>query len=172
MGRFFDDAGREWTIRLDAPLVKRVQKTCGILLTDLRADPFLELAANPVLLVDVLYVCCEKQAKAQSITDEQFGESLGASIADATAALEAAITDFFPPHLRSSLTSLRAKTHQMQTAAMTAAMQEMDNPEIANALAKRAKAEMLTALESIRSAPSAVSGSVTSSTDTTPPRPA
>lgn len=140
MAGFKDATGRAWELKLDAPLVKRIKSMCGITLTDLKADPFLELAIDPVKLVDVLYLCVERQAIDAGVSDVQFGEGLGESIAEATAALEAAVVDFFPATMRSSLQSLLSKSRSMQEKTLASTMQKLteSQSEIEEALANAA----------------------------------
>lgn len=146
MSGFADALGRKWEIRLDAPLVKRIKSLCGITLTDLKADPFLELAVDPIKLVDVLWLCCERQAQAIGVTDENFGENLGEKIAEATAALEDAVIDFFPPTMQSSLRSLLLKNRRIQTQTMQQTIDQLDEGELADMISATAREQMLTSL--------------------------
>lgn len=146
MSGFADALGRKWEIRLDAPLVKRIKSLCGITLTDLKADPFLELAVDPIKLVDVLWLCCERQAHAIGVTDENFGENLGEKIAEATAALEDAVIDFFPPTMQSSLRSLLSKNRRIQTQTMQQTIDQLDEGELADMISATAREQMLTNL--------------------------
>lgn len=151
MSGFTDAAGRNWEIKLDAPLVKRIKALCGLTLTDLKADPFLELAVDPVKLVDVLWLCCETQAQAVGVTDVNFGENLGEQIADATAALECAVIDFFPPGMQSSLRSLLEKNRRIQTRTMERTIENLDEDEVSELIARTARESMLASLENTNS---------------------
>lgn len=149
---FTDKNGTEWTIALDAPLVKRVRDVCGVMLTDLRSDPFLKLSSDVILLVDVLWLLCEDQAKEQSITSEQFGKSItDEQIDSAAGALVVAVANFCPTSRRSLLRSLLASNEQMQTDAMKMAINDLEENrgKLTQAMAMRTKAELKKLLDSI-----------------------
>ena len=114
MHSFVDSAGRSWSVRVDVGAVKRVRSSLGIDLMhvaerktqDGREPGVLErLASDPVLLVDVLYVLCEEQAKRVGVSDEDFGRAmLGDAIEGAVKAFIGSIVDFFPnPRERAAL---------------------------------------------------------------------
>lgn len=167
---FRDLNQREWTIRLDVPLVRRIAEVTGIKLTDLRADPFLRMSTDPCLLVDVLWLLCERQAKEAGISDIQFGEAIGDQIDAATEAMQDAIVNFSHSSKRSLLRSLIAENSTMQTEAMTMAMTDLkaERGKIVSAMARRSKAEIAKLLESIEPVNSEASDSSTSLTDGTP----
>ena len=113
---FVDNQNRTWQVRITTTEIKRLRETLGLNIVDgfdLRAnekrDVLAELA-DPVMLVDVLYVICQPQCEAADISDEQFGESLiGDVIDEATTALLEALCDFFPNKKRLILRALMAK---------------------------------------------------------------
>ena len=86
--------------------MKRVRHLLGIDLVNVislgkdggvATDVLDKIAGDPVMLVDVLWVLCEGQAKAAGVTDDDFGSSLaGDSISDATRAFLDELVDFFP----------------------------------------------------------------------------
>jgi hypothetical protein len=96
----FRAGGREWLLKLDAPKIREVrQQFDGLDLadTDRSMSAYDRCAADPVLLVDVLYVLCRQAVQDAGLTDRQFGEALvGPAIADATTALVEAYADFSP----------------------------------------------------------------------------
>ena len=52
---------------------------------------------DAILVIDMIYLCCEKQCIDRGITDEEFGESLyGDCIVDAQKGFVEALHDFFP----------------------------------------------------------------------------
>jgi len=167
MATFKDDKGREWSIVLDAPLVKAIQAKHGVRLSNLRSNPVMELQFDTLTLVDVLYALCEKQAKASSITEVDFGESLLGSIEQAVSALEVAITDFCHPQLRSVLRSQLEKFQKAQSNVMKKALSEISEAEIEKSLTKRMKADLKKLLENTDSENSEDNNSVTSSMDST-----
>lgn len=97
---FTDDAGHEWTIRINVAQVKRLRAALGVDLLSLHEDGckgFTALMSDLVLLVDVLYVLCRDEATQRCVSDEDFGAGLaGESLEQATVAFLAELTDFFP----------------------------------------------------------------------------
>lgn len=68
MATFKDRNGKPWTIDLDAYLIRDVRKACdGLDLAALNGEAYDKLDADPVLLVDVLWILCASQANAASI---------------------------------------------------------------------------------------------------------
>lgn len=161
MAIFKDQAGRSWEIRLDAPLVKRVKEITGIALTDLRKDPFVELSLDPILLVDTLWLLCERQAKELGVTDVQFGEGIGDNITGAAAALEAAVVDFFPASRRSEIQSLLKTMGEESTKGIQTAIQRMGteamSQKIQTRVSNRVDRAMETLLQDLESTDSAAS---------------
>ena len=106
MRTFKDNKGRTWEIALNVWQMKRLRDTLGIDLVNVigtsadgsvKVDLIDRIANDPVLLVDILWVLCEGQAKAAGVTDDDFGSSLaGDSISDATRAFLDELVDFFP----------------------------------------------------------------------------
>ena len=148
-GKFTDGKGREWLLTLSAPLCKSIKQRLGISLTDLRSEAFNQLSTDPILLVDTLWLICEKQAAERGLSDVDFGESLVECIDDAVVALAVAIIDLFPTAKRSLLRSLQAKNQEMIQNASLAAMKDLEanQQQIEAAMAKRTRQEMLRLLE-------------------------
>jgi len=103
MRTFKDNAGRTWTVTLNVWAVKKVRDLLGVDLLDLGGDAkddnglLYRLIADPVLLVDVLYVVCKEQADGANVTDEQFGRAMaGDAIDGATKAFLEELADFTP----------------------------------------------------------------------------
>ena len=106
MRQFTDTKGRVWDVELNVRQMKRVRDVLGIDLVNViqagkdgavATDTLDRVANDPILLVDILWVLCEGQAKAAGVTDDDFGSSLaGDSIADATRAFLDELVDFFP----------------------------------------------------------------------------
>jgi hypothetical protein len=105
MRTFKDNAGRTWSLTLSVWTVKKVRDLLGVDLLDLGGEPasaqkpglLFRLIADPVLLVDVLYVVCKDQADGASVTDEQFGRAMGGDAIDAaTKAFLEELADFTP----------------------------------------------------------------------------
>ena len=106
MRQFTDTKDRAWDVELNVRQMKRVRDILGIDLVNViqagkdgavATDTLDRVANDPILLVDILWVLCEGQAKAAGVTDDDFGSSLaGDSISDATRAFLDELVDFFP----------------------------------------------------------------------------
>ena len=106
MKTFTDSKGRSWEVELNIRQMKRVRDTLGIDLVNVisaskdgtvSTDTLERVANDPILLVDILWVLCEGQAKPAGVTDDDFGSSLaGDSIEEATRAVLDELVDFFP----------------------------------------------------------------------------
>ena len=106
MRTFKDNAGRTWSVTLNVLQMKRIRAHLGIDLVNVitldaggkvKVDLVDRIANDPCLLVDILWVCVEDEAKAAGVTDEEFGRSLaGESIEEATRAFLDELVDFFP----------------------------------------------------------------------------
>ena len=98
MKTFKDNAGRDWTIAVNVASIKRLRDTLDVdLMGVIEGDLLQRLYADPVLLVDVVYVLCKPRADELEVTDEQFGQAMGGDAIElATAALVDEIIDFFP----------------------------------------------------------------------------
>jgi hypothetical protein len=100
---FKDKDGKEWPVVVDVTAVRDVRKILGVdLLTladgeDVADSLIIRVLAEPVLLVDILFVLCREAAEAADISDRDFGRRMGGDCLDQAAdALLAEIVDFFP----------------------------------------------------------------------------
>ena len=105
MKTFRDNDGRSWNLTLNVYAVKKVRDLLGVDLLDLGGETptkekpglLYRLIADPVLLVDVLYVVCKGQADQAGVTDEQFGQAMAGDVIDAaTKAFLEELADFTP----------------------------------------------------------------------------
>lgn len=106
MRTFKDNAGRDWTVAINVNAIKRVRDLAKVNLLDVFEGKLIDrLAADPVLLCDVLYAVCKPQADTAGVSDEQFGEALaGDAIELATKALLEELVSFSPnPRDRAAL---------------------------------------------------------------------
>src|SRR5947209_4583167 len=89
---------------------------------------FAELLADPLSLVDVLYVLCREQCQRLSMSDEQFGRMFaGDTILGARDAFAEAYVDFFPDaEIRKNLRQLMGKTSQIRTVLTRRAAKQID----------------------------------------------
>ena len=106
MRNFKDNRGRSWQIALNVYEMKRVRSVLGVDLVNVitlgkdgkvQVDLIDRIANDPCLLVDILWVLVEAEAKEQGVSDVDFGSSLaGAAIEEATKAFLDELVDFFP----------------------------------------------------------------------------
>ena len=147
-----DRKERQWDLRLDAPTVKRIAEKTGIKLTDLTSDPFLRLATDPVLLIDVVWLVVEKQAKELGISDVEFGEECP-DIDSVASSLVECVLDFFPQSRRSELQSLISETAETHSLAIAETIKQMqaDRPKTAKSAARTAMRQMAKLLDNTES---------------------
>lgn len=148
---FKDSQDKEWTIRLDAPLVKKIEETTGIRLTDLKANPFGPISDDPVLLWDVLWLCCEKDATKESISSNDFGERLGGRETEAVQALLQAVIEMFPASRREHLKAIQEKNQENESLAYSRALTKLDSgkSDVEQAVDKRVDSEFKKMLKSL-----------------------
>lgn len=109
---FKDRDGREWQVVLNVFQMKRVRAALGVDLINVieldkdgqvRVDMIDKIANDPCLLVDILWVLVQDQARTLNVTDEQFGTALaGDAIESATKAFLDELVDFSPARSASS----------------------------------------------------------------------
>ena len=140
MRTFKDNAGRTWSVTLNVHQMKRVRAHLGIDLVNVialdpdgkvKVDLVDRIAGDPCLLVDILWVCVEDEAKAAGVTDEEFGRALaGDAIDEATKALLDELVDFFPGAKRLFLKKA-VELARKYTGDMTAALEKaLSDPEL------------------------------------------
>ena len=145
---FKDNRNREWQLVLNVYEMKQIRAKLGIDLIDViqldksgnvQVDMIDRIANDPCLLVDILWVLCEAQAKELDVTDVDFGSSLaGDAIENATKAFLDELVDFFPGAKRLFLRKA-IELAQKYTGEMTAALEKaLASPE----LEERVKAAM------------------------------
>ena len=143
---FKDNQGRDWAIRLHGPVIKDIQETFGFKLTSLDADPINQLANDPVMLVDVLFLLCEAQAKERGMDSRAFGECLDPGLDEPIAALTEALINFFPSGKRLAIRSALLANQKVQTKAIEILSQELDSQEnldrIVDKLRKKGKDDL------------------------------
>lgn len=121
---FKDNAGRAWTIAIHVAAVKRVRGLLGLDLYSLVDDRFQglgKLLADPVALVDVLYVLCKDEADRLGVADEDFGRAMaGDAIEHASTAFLEELTDFFPdPRVRAGMRKVIEAGRKVRESLMT-----------------------------------------------------
>lgn len=124
MKTFRDNAGRPWTVVINVYAVKRVRGLLGLDLYSLVDDRFQglgKLLADPVALVDVLYVLCKDEADKLGVSDEDFGRGMGGdAIEHASTAFLEELTDFFPePRVRAGIRRVIEAGRKMRDSLLT-----------------------------------------------------
>ena len=118
------------TVNVDA--VKRVRSLLDVNLLEVVDGKLIErLAADPVLLCDVLYALVKPDADAKQVTDQDFGRGMAGDAIDlATTALLEELVDFFPQGKRRLLQKALAKLKDWEAKALGVAEQKLDSPEL------------------------------------------
>jgi hypothetical protein len=140
MAVFKDSKGREWQVCLNLGTARQCKRDLGFdFMAGGEDHPILKLSADVVLLGDVLWALCQKQAVERGVTEQDFAEGLlGDSLDAATDALSRAFTDFCPnPKRRETLARLWAKLRdvedlQLERAARTLETLPMNKPPLGN----------------------------------------
>jgi len=132
MRTFKDNAGRTWTVTVNVDAVKRVRSLLDVNLLEVVDGKLIErLAADPVLLCDVLYALVKPDADAKQVTDQDFGRGMAGDAIDlATTALLEELVDFFPQGKRRLLQKALAKLKDWEAKALGVAEQKLDSPEL------------------------------------------
>jgi hypothetical protein len=118
--QFTDTTGRVWPVRLDIATARRVRSDTGVDLCGPNvAETVQDLAADPIGLVDVLYLVCVP-ANESWVTADEFGSAMGGdAVEHALDALVGALSDFFPnPAGRAILRRALEETPAIRAATM------------------------------------------------------
>lgn len=153
----FKAGDKEYLVVVDGPKIRRIRETCK---TDdgkpfdpvaRDASGFEALSSDPLLVQDVLWVVCEKQAKENGLnTKDQFDSLLcGECAENAANALIDAVIDFFPPRQRDVLRQMVATNRAATLAIHEAAMARVKDPKLAETLASKAIAEVNKAFDKL-----------------------
>lgn len=138
---FHDVNGQSWEINITVGVIKQIRLKLGINLAealdfDLNGKPKTQvmetIAADPVLLVDVIYVICEEQANARNVTSEQFGQMFqtGEMIEEATNALLQGILKFLPPSKRLAMEKILQIANRNMEKVKTEAEKALQDPQV------------------------------------------
>ena len=162
MRQFTDTKERVWDVELNVRQMKRVRDVLGIDLVNViqagkdgavATDTLDRVANDPILLVDILWVLCEGQAKAAGVTDDDFGSSLaGDSISDATRAFLDELVDFFPGARRLFLKKAVDLARKFETENLEVLEKALASPEFEERL-KTSLMPPAASLESAESTP-------------------
>lgn len=149
MATFKTTDGREYVVRLDAPRIKACRDATSV---DLGALDFssaaAQLAADPVLLVDVLWVLCREQAITYGVSDRAFGECLvGDAIEEAARALVLARADFSPTRTRSAILRQLEMSDRVRAKATELVTAQLEDPELEQRVTRAMESQLLAQME-------------------------
>lgn len=148
--KFRDAHDDEWVIKLNVAVLKRLKQHEIDLVDLVNTGNIIErFYADPVLLVDAIYLCCQDEAERRNVNDEEFGRRIanGEVLDAATQAMFEGVADFFS---RRGAVLLRAsqRIRALEARALAQADSELDSLE-----AKEMSALGLTSGEPSTSAP-------------------
>ena len=125
MATFRDNAGREWSLAINIPVMKRVREKTGKHLGNVLKDDcalLMEIVEDVILFADVLRAMLWDQLRKQAVSDDEFDDALiGDASEDAVKAFWDAIVDFSPSRTRETLRSLASKSEQVRELAVSRA---------------------------------------------------
>ncbi len=145
--KFTDATGTDWLVAVNVTTIKRVRDLLKdddgtpvnlLAVVEKKGTLMKQLATDPVLLVNVVYVLCQRQCQERNISDEQFGELMaGDVIESATVALLEDLRDFFPKGQRELIGTALAKLKKFEALALERARERVDSPEFDAAIERR-----------------------------------
>ena len=85
MTSFVDSAGRPWCLDINVASVKRLRARLGVDLLAIFTDAKVleSIYSDPVYLIDIVYVLCEKQAQVRGMHEEDFGVMFSGELIEA-----------------------------------------------------------------------------------------
>ncbi len=141
MRTFRDITGREWQLRITVWDVQRVREELKIDLMDMNTGetPLVSrLHVDMILLIGVIWVCVEDQAKKFEVTPEQFGRSLGGTeVQGATKAFWDELRDFFRQQGREEVAVVIEKGQELAEAVVKEATSRVAAVDPVEELRKR-----------------------------------
>lgn len=159
MKKFLDAEGRPWSVAVNVNTLKRVREMADVNLLDVVDGRLTErLAADPELLVNVLWAAVEPAARAATppVTAEQFGEAMAGDALDAaTAALLEDLADFFPKGKREALRAVLAKANLVQARAAEVALARINDLDVDRLLEQMSGGSVTSSPASSASTPAA-----------------
>jgi len=134
MKTFTDALNRDWSIVVNGHSAKRVRDTLGVNLLSLNLDEVNRLIADPITLVDVIFVLCKDEVEKRKLTDEQFAQGLvGDPLGKATRAMLEEVANFFQSGQRQALLKMLDKNEELQQVALGLATSEIDRINVSAA---------------------------------------
>lgn len=161
MASFKDAAGREWLLKITAPVILQVRAECDpdfLLEKGDQENTYDRLRRDPVLLCRVMYVLCSKQRLENGLSEEQFYLGIiGDAIDEATRALHEAIQFFIPRRSRELAQAIAAKTEKMADLTTAQILQRINDANLEASIVAMVNEKMDEALAKILTPPSSVS---------------
>ena len=133
---FKDKKDNTWEIEITISALKRVKSYLDLNLLDIfkqnqetqKFELLEKISEDPVLLVDLLFVLCEKQVKERNMSTEDFANVFsGEVIENAVNALLYEIIDFFPETKKAVLKKILDTGKKMQGEAEKLILEKLDN---------------------------------------------
>lgn len=144
MPSFKDSNNREWLVALDGPKIKRIRDKLGFDVANSDGTVYAALRSDAALLIDVLYLLCQRQAEERKLSDEDFGALIfGEGLKVAREALADAIVDFIPDAEDREYLREAIKAHELERkAAMKPALAKIRDPKLMELIEEAAGAKM------------------------------
>lgn len=126
---FTDSKARVWRLEFNIPICRRLKSEVGFDIGDLQeGKALIQMVMDPMKFAQVLWLLCESQADRDKVTEEQFGQSLnGDALDDAFVALNGAVVNFTPSHLRAAAMKVVAATDQAMQASGKAMVRAIES---------------------------------------------
>lgn len=144
MAIFTDAAGETWTIEISVDEIRQLRKEINVDLLALLDDNgtlLRKLAADPILLVDVISILCTDQIKRRQLDERAFAKRLvGAGLEAALDCLIEAIANFTPPRQGAVIRQMWAKTKELDQRAMTHLTKKLHSPDLTKMVDKKMEA--------------------------------
>lgn len=127
MPSFTDLADRKWQLDLNVHLAQQIRSALDVdFLNAHDGKALVKLAESDELFVSTLYMLCEEQAQAISVTPEEFAKGLAGDVLEfAEQALEEMLLAFTRPAKRPALQAVLSRVHEVQTKAQDLAVQKV-----------------------------------------------
>jgi hypothetical protein len=106
--KFQDNAGREWRVRITPDVVRRARAELDLDLANVGASgAFDRLSADPILLIDAVWLAIADDAATLGVTQEQFAASMsGDALEYCGIALADAVAESVPVKYRTAIRDL------------------------------------------------------------------
>jgi hypothetical protein len=134
---FKDKSGRIWQIELTYGLMQQIKNDLGFDLLAGNAEDSARLSFDIPSFINVLFLCCEDQAKEHGITDQDFGKLFASNVLkDAFEAFRAEHDDFFQfsPEAQKVLRAAMGKMHHATQMAADMMIEKLNSEETTDSM--------------------------------------